>query len=65
MNILYKILRNQAIMNMANPECPDKCQNAQKTLLNIANTQTDIDILDLVIVCWKCKQSYWKIMEKK
>jgi hypothetical protein len=66
-NFVTRALRNQGIIiNQPNPKCEDKCDNAKKALLFIANnTQNEIDITQIVIVCSKCQSSFWKIMVKK
>lgn len=68
-SLMTKMLRNyQNTMNINTPSknCPDKCENAKKALLFIANnTQEELDITQIVITCLKCQESYWKINKKK
>lgn len=68
-NLMAKMLRNyQSTMkiNTPNKNCVDKCENAKKALLFIANnTQDDLDITQIIITCFKCQESYWKIEKKK
>lgn len=59
-------LQAVGMTNTSNPDCPDKCENAKKANLWIANNLNDqIDVTQIMIVCAKCGKSIWKINKRK
>jgi hypothetical protein len=66
-NMITRAMRHQGfLINTPNPKCEDKCANAKQALLFIANnTQTELDITKIIIVCGKCQSSFWSILKKK